>query len=369
MSFTAYGKNLEDLSLWRALHSVHKGFYIDVGAHNPILKSVSYGFYAQGWRGVLVEPEEQAVIALRKERPQDVVEQVALGTTAGSLELYAFAGTGYSCGEPLTAAQQMLAGCSSSLKKSEVPMLTLDQLFERHASGQEIHWLKIAVEGMEAAVLEGWSDNRFHPWVVVVASIHPTTGVDTHDTWEHHLLSKGYGCARFDGINRFYVGEHRPDLRNAIARPAHGLKGVRLGGRPCHPLCVEGHAEAEVLRSRAIEAEAKLAAIESNPWWRFTGPARHWLEVVSPLPSRVLRASLQVTRTGLSRILRRAARTRPGQSLKHRLPLRTWGERAGLMKPKPLQGSPPLIPTATAKRYARWLVRPVPQAPSPERRP
>jgi FkbM family methyltransferase len=371
MSFTAYALNLEDLSLWRALNNVEKGFYIDVGAYDPILESVSYGFYRQGWRGVLVEPDEQAVIALRKERPQDVVEQVALGPTPGSLHLYAFEGTGHSCGDPLTAAQQVLAGFS--LKETDVPMLTLDQVFEHHASGQEIQWLKIAVEGMEAAVLEGWSNNRFQPWVVVVNSIHPTTGMDTHDTWEHHLIAKGYGCARFDGINRFYVGEQRPDLHIAIASPAHGLNGVRVGGMPYHPLCgktwTEAQRELEVLRCLALEAEARLAAIESSPWWWLTGPIRHWAGAASRLPGRVHRASWRIARNKLSRLLRRAARTRQGRSLQLRLPLRKWGEATGLLKPKALEGSRPLPQTASAKRYARWLVRPAHQDPAAVQKP
>ncbi|MCT0229472.1 FkbM family methyltransferase [Synechococcus sp. CS-1324] len=359
MSFTAYGRDLEDLILWRALHDVSEGFYIEVGAGDPIAESVSCGFYARGWRGVLVEPAADVVIALSQERPEDALEPVALGASSGSLHFFDFKGTAHSCADPLIAAQRVLAGFQ--LRETEVRLHTLDQIFERHAEGKEIHWLKVAVEGMEADVLAGWSSLRFHPWIVVVNSLHPTSGADTHAAWEHHLIHKGYSCARFDGVNRFYVSQEHNDLAAALASPPLGLAGVQLGGRPCHPLCggtwQEAQAELEALGRHTRAVEAELEAIRSSPWWRLSGPARHGAEVLSPLPGQLQTASRRVRGT-LSRLLRRAAHSRPGRSLQHRLPLRAWAEHAGLLKPRPLPVPSPVLPTATASRYARWLVRP-----------
>ena len=40
VGFVTYAQNFEDLMLWRALHGVHDGFYIDVGAADPDENSV-----------------------------------------------------------------------------------------------------------------------------------------------------------------------------------------------------------------------------------------------------------------------------------------------------------------------------------------
>ena len=56
MSIISYAQNFEDVMLWRALGQIEHGFYIDIGAQDPIIDSVSLAFYEHGWRGIHVEP-------------------------------------------------------------------------------------------------------------------------------------------------------------------------------------------------------------------------------------------------------------------------------------------------------------------------
>ena len=56
MSFISYAQNLEDVMLYRALKHVKRGFYIDVGAFNPLSDSITKAFYDHGWRGINIEP-------------------------------------------------------------------------------------------------------------------------------------------------------------------------------------------------------------------------------------------------------------------------------------------------------------------------
>jgi hypothetical protein len=41
----SYAQNFEDVMLWRALGHVAQGFYIDLGAHDPVIDSVSHALY------------------------------------------------------------------------------------------------------------------------------------------------------------------------------------------------------------------------------------------------------------------------------------------------------------------------------------
>ena len=75
----SYAQTREDVLLWRALHNVHRGFYIDVGAHDPTALSVTRAFYDHGWHGINIEPNPSYAEKLRKERPRDVTLEVALG--------------------------------------------------------------------------------------------------------------------------------------------------------------------------------------------------------------------------------------------------------------------------------------------------
>ena len=44
MTFLSYAQNFEDVLLWRALHDVERGRYIDIGAQDPEFDSVSFAF-------------------------------------------------------------------------------------------------------------------------------------------------------------------------------------------------------------------------------------------------------------------------------------------------------------------------------------
>jgi hypothetical protein len=48
MTFTSYAQNFEDVTLWRALRDVEAGFYVDVGAWDPDLDSVTRAFSERG---------------------------------------------------------------------------------------------------------------------------------------------------------------------------------------------------------------------------------------------------------------------------------------------------------------------------------
>jgi hypothetical protein len=72
VGFVTYAQNFEDLMLWRALHGVRDGFYIDVGAADPDEDSVTRAFYDHGWRGVNIEPSPEHFAAISAARPRDI---------------------------------------------------------------------------------------------------------------------------------------------------------------------------------------------------------------------------------------------------------------------------------------------------------
>ena len=44
MTFISYAQNFEDVLLWRALGTVERGFFIDVGAQHPDQDTVTPAF-------------------------------------------------------------------------------------------------------------------------------------------------------------------------------------------------------------------------------------------------------------------------------------------------------------------------------------
>ena len=208
--FVSYAQNFEDVILWRALKHVERGFYIDIGAQDPVIDSVSLGFYEKGWRGVHVEPVAQYAQKLRAARPDEQVIEAAIGRSQETIRLFEFPDTGLSTGSEAIAQRHMAQGFST--RSIDVACMPLSQLLDAQGD-RPIHWLKIDVEGMERDVIESWSPSPVRPWIVVVESTKPLSQEASYADWEPKLLALGYEFVYFDGLNRFYVSVGQPQLK------------------------------------------------------------------------------------------------------------------------------------------------------------
>ena len=216
MSFVSYAQNFEDVILWRALRDVGLGFYIDVGANDPEIDSVTRAFYERGWRGVNIEPLTSHWTDLMRERPNDINLQCAAGEFHAELELWEPEIRGWATLSPEVIAKHQSEGCVG--KSHPVRVLTLAEICAAHVSG-EIHFLKIDVEGSEQAVLAGMDFARFRPWIVVIEATLPDSTIENYRQWEPLLLSQDYRPAYADGLNRFYVATERAALQDKLRYP------------------------------------------------------------------------------------------------------------------------------------------------------
>jgi FkbM family methyltransferase len=229
MKLISYAQNQEDIVLYRALRGVERGFYIDVGAQQPIADSVTKLFYERGWQGINIDPVPQWFDALQADRPHDINLRVAAGSSSGRKTFYAIADTGLSTDDATVARQH--AGKGYSAEAMDVEVRTLDDICAQYKV-ETVHFLKIDVEGAEFEVIRGFSFDRIRPWIVLVEAVAPVamsegdgmqTVVETHSAWEPLLLAHGYHHVYSDGLNRFYLAEEHLDLRAVLSVPANPL--------------------------------------------------------------------------------------------------------------------------------------------------
>src|SRR4051812_31417947 len=216
MPFISFAQNLEDVVLHRALSEIARGFYVDVGANDPDEQSVTRAFYERGWRGINIEPalgfHEQLVAA----RPHDINLAVAAGDTTGTVTFYDIPGSELSTCDPGLARQHQYSGLLSVERQVQVD--TLDNIFQTHGVSL-VHFLKIDVEGMEAAVLRGLSLREVRPWIILVEATVARTQIPNHHDWDPLLTGRGYRFVHFDGLNRFYVAEEKAELIPRVEIP------------------------------------------------------------------------------------------------------------------------------------------------------
>jgi FkbM family methyltransferase len=210
MTFISYSQNFEDVLLWRALGKVQGGFYIDVGANDPELHSVTKAFYDAGWHGINIEPMPSYAQPFVEQRPRDINLNCAAGAASGEIVLYEVPSmNGWASTDPEVAAAHRAEGYE--VVENRVPLRTLSDICAEHVKG-EIHFLKIDVEGFEGEVLKGMDLQRWRPWVLVIEATLPGSRETNHEQWEGLVTPHGYRFVWFDGLNRYYVAQEHPEL-------------------------------------------------------------------------------------------------------------------------------------------------------------
>jgi FkbM family methyltransferase len=284
--FISYAQNFEDVLLWRALKNITNGFYIDVGANDPKIDSVTKAFYDAGWSGINIEPVVRFYEELQNHRPRDLNLNCAASSEAGKVTIYDVDVRGWATLEKSVADNFTIKGKKTT--SYPVKARTLKDICQEHAK-REIHFLKIDVEGFELEVLKGADFTVFRPWIVVVESTQPDSQVENYETWEEILIKSDYSFAFFDGINRYYIAlEHSeldshfkcpPNVFDAFIKSNHfealiSAQQFQEEMPRAEARATQAEARATQAEARATQAEAKLANLISSQSWKFTAPLR-----------------------------------------------------------------------------------------------
>ena len=215
----SYAQNLEDYHLAQVFAGQRDGFYIDVGGGHPVADNVSFWFYLQGWRGIVVEPQASLAGLYAHVRPRDRVVCGLVGRLAGEADFHVVDRLhGFSTMNETHASSAAAFG--AGYRTQRLPVTTLARLCEEHGVGR-IDFLKVDVEGAEAEVLAGADWQRWRPRVVVVEAVTPGSMAESWGDWEPLLVQHRYAFGLFDGLNRFYVAEEEIALASRLPdRPA-----------------------------------------------------------------------------------------------------------------------------------------------------
>jgi FkbM family methyltransferase len=260
--FISYSQNFEDVILYRALKGVDKGFYIDVGAWDPVVDSVTKAFYDRGWRGINIEPVRAFYEKLLADRPEDVNLMVAVGSRNGLVRFFEVVDTGLSTTNEELAKRYLQEGYE--VRELLVPCMRLADICKNYGV-QEVHFLKIDVEGAEKEVLEGFDFSRIRPWIVIVEATEANTQEETFKDWESLLLNQNYEFVYYDGLNRFYVARERSELKEAFKLPPNLWDDfVRYHEWELQREVEHAQAEREALARQLVELSRALNALQAE---------------------------------------------------------------------------------------------------------
>jgi FkbM family methyltransferase len=162
------------------------GFFVEVGAYEPVDSSQTFHLEQRGWDGLLIEPVPAQAAKLKSDRRAKVICAA--------------------CGSPKQHGTTLPLYCNGQLTSLihkggppiSVPVITLDSaLDEAKATG--VDFLSIDVEGAEVDVLQGFSFSKYRPRLILLE--------DPGENFARHkfMRAQKYKRVRSTARNSWYV--------------------------------------------------------------------------------------------------------------------------------------------------------------------
>jgi FkbM family methyltransferase len=171
-----------------------KGYFVEVGANEPRVRSQTWHLEQAGWTGLLIEPQPDLVRELRATRLAKVFGVACSGPEhdGGTLPLHV-AG-------PLSSLDRAgMAPGAAPETVIEVPIRTLDSVLTEAQAPEGFDFLSIDVEGHEIEVLRGFDTARWRPRLILLED-------HVADLSKHrYLRGVGYRIVRRYENNGWYV--------------------------------------------------------------------------------------------------------------------------------------------------------------------
>ncbi|HSX39549.1 MAG TPA: FkbM family methyltransferase [Candidatus Saccharimonadales bacterium] len=201
----SYSQHHEDLVIEKLLKDSHSGFYVDVGAYDPVRFSNTKRFYDKGWNGINIEPDNQSYSKFVDERPKDINLNVGVGVSSEKLEYYKFSTQTLSTFSKEEAQNYIKQGYKLE-GTLLIEVLPLSEILKKHCSAKKISFFSIDTEGFDLKVLESNDWNLFRPELICIESAKHTidsTGSRAQDI-DTYLSQIRYSKVYDNGLNSIY---------------------------------------------------------------------------------------------------------------------------------------------------------------------
>lgn len=255
----SYAQNFEDVMIARLFPRDHKGFYIDVGAADPVHLSVTKHFYDAGWHGINVEPLPRFHQRLSEARPRDVNLPAVIGRKHSARMFFEIA----ELPENSTSDESVMAQLKEqgrTVHTHQVDVLSLEEVCDRHVGDRQIDFMKVDVEGGELDVLQSANWTRYRPVLLVIEAVVVNGREETWKGWEHVVVGQGYEKVWFDGLNNYYLRREDADLKAHFRLPPNVFDDFKL--LRMEHVGSEWIDQAELLKRIDFDRHAKQAVID-----------------------------------------------------------------------------------------------------------
>ncbi len=200
LSYSQFG---EDLLIQLLLKNCTASpYYVDIGCHHPRRGSNTYGLYKKGWQGLLVDLEDEKVLACRLSRPRDRVVLAAVS----DIETYVDIFSPKNFSTNTTIKLDSIVDQSGYKKIGQIKTKKLDSILFENQVPTDFSLLSIDVEGMDFLVLKSLDLDKYHPKIICIEAWESTSGIEAlilGETYQY-LVKNGYRLSAWSGLSAIF---------------------------------------------------------------------------------------------------------------------------------------------------------------------
>ncbi len=205
-TFAQCGEDIIIKFLFESLQ-IEKGFYLDIGANDPVKYSNTCLLYKMGWSGVNVDPQAGAIKKFNAQRKRDVNLQVGIGSTSGEFNLNIFSPDTLSTFDDDIARRYESLG-HKLVRQEKMTLMTLKDLMSTVHFKGEVDLLSLDIEGGEMSVIHQFAQLQVLPKVIICETINYSPDIrlsQKNESLIKEILEKGYSVFADTYINTIFI--------------------------------------------------------------------------------------------------------------------------------------------------------------------
>jgi FkbM family methyltransferase len=168
ISYSIAGEDLVLSTFLLEADKVKRGFYVDIGAYNPIRFSNTYYFYKKGWSGINIDAKPGSMKVFERKRKRDINLEVGISKKEDKIDFYIFEESAYNTFSKNLAESNISKGIPLD-KIITVETKRLEDILDKYLpANKKIDFMSIDVEGLDLEVLESNNWNKYKPSYILI---------------------------------------------------------------------------------------------------------------------------------------------------------------------------------------------------------
>jgi FkbM family methyltransferase len=194
----------EDIHILYLLDNKPDGFYLDIGANQPIRYSNTFKLYLTGWTGILVDANPHLIKKAAEIRKKDICVHALVSNEHRNMDFYISELDLFSS----IHSEYAESGDRPDLKleKIELQTVSIDQIIEKYVpAGKPIDLLSIDVEGHDFEVLQSLSLLKYRPRLIVIEDLYYHKTKPADNKYTQYMSGFNYTLTGADKQNLYFI--------------------------------------------------------------------------------------------------------------------------------------------------------------------